>query len=152
MDEKLTSQLKKLSKGEYGECIVEDLITQQTINVSLEDFEAIEEFMGWMQDSKFSRKEKNDIVLQAVKHFGDIPQILQTFEEIGEVQQAINKAWKDRSEENVNHLATELAQVVLMLNQICDIFGVPHRQFMIAYDGELRRLKERLDKERKITQ
>ena len=47
MDEKITSQLKKLSKGDYGECIVEDLVTQQTIYLSLEDFEAIQEFMKW---------------------------------------------------------------------------------------------------------
>jgi hypothetical protein len=47
MNEKITSQLKKLSKGDYGECIVEDLVTQQTIYISLEDFEAIQEFMKW---------------------------------------------------------------------------------------------------------
>ena len=47
MNEKITSQLKKLSKGDYDECIVKDLVTQQTIYISLEDFEAIQEFMKW---------------------------------------------------------------------------------------------------------
>ena len=57
----ITSQLKKLSKGEYGECIVEDLIAQQTINISLEDFEEIQEFMKWYNIEKETNQGKCDV-------------------------------------------------------------------------------------------
>jgi NTP pyrophosphatase (non-canonical NTP hydrolase) len=103
-----------------------------------------------MEDEiSFCKQEKDKIIRDAVQMYGYVPQIMQTFEEMGELIQAINKAWKSDDVENKEYkdnLVLELAQVILMLNQITYIFGISHEEFSKQYKIELYKLKERLAK------
>ena len=58
------------------------------------------------------------------QHYGLGNQIIQTSEEVGELLQAMSKYKRDPSEIHQNAIATEVADVYIMLKQIVQLVGL----------------------------
>ena len=96
---------------------------------------------------------------RAIAHFGEGMQLLKTMEEAGELVQAVAKytalpvpamsdAEAEHAKQTINHLAEEIADVRIMLEQVCMIFDIEERAQQWRWH-KLVRLKERLDLQEK---
>lgn len=87
---------------------------------------------------------------RAIDTYGATQQVWKAVEEMGELVQALAKLAGDPGAPNpeynqrVDHVAEEIADVRIMLEQICMIFDIEERAGQWRYH-KLQRLKERLD-------
>ena len=90
--------------------------------------------------------ETNEIYRAALVIFGDSCQIEKTFEEIGEFMEALIKCKYGR--DKMNHLAEEIADVHIMLDQMAVLFGCEAEvEHMKRY--KIRRLEQRIEEAQK---
>ena len=90
--------------------------------------------------------ETNEIYRAALVVFGDSRQIEKTFEEIGEFMEALIKCKYGR--DKMPHLAEEMADVHIMLDQMAVLFGcVDEVERMKRY--KIRRLEQRIEEAKK---
>lgn len=93
-----------------------------------------------------------EIYEQAVKHYGNLNQIVKAMEECGELIRALAR-WLQGDPDVVN-IAEEIADVEIMVEQIKIIFGkqfdVKHGEIFLGFkkSEKLNRLAERLAMER----
>lgn len=89
-------------------------------------------------------KSKRWILYQkTLKHWGKEAQLMMLFEEIGELQQAISK--KSRGQGSILHIAEEVADVEIMLEQIKVLYCIDAKVEECRKD-KLQRLKLMLNK------
>jgi len=76
---------------------------------------------------------------EALEAFGKTHQILMLFEEIGELQQAINKRLRG-IDTDLTNLEEEIADVEIMLEQMRIIFGIDELSYKFTKGNKLIRL------------
>ena len=72
--------------------------------------------------NKVTYEQRAQVYLNALNHFGETAQIVMAPEELSEVQKDICK--KMRGYDNADHLAEEIADATIMLEQIRLFFGL----------------------------
>lgn len=65
-----------------------------------------------------------DIYDRAIEHYGDKKQLLQACEECAELIQAISKATRYEGKSYVDGVCEEIADVLIMCEQVRRIFGI----------------------------
>lgn len=84
----------------------------------------------------------DEICDQAVKYFGCKHQITKTIEELAELQIALSRYLNlEPDDENI---AEEIADVFIMLNQLCIVFG--QEKVKTAFTAKMERLEKRIEK------
>lgn len=83
------------------------------------------------------------IYADAIAHYGAQNQMIVAIEELSEVQKEVCKYL--RGQGNAGHLAEEIADATIMLEQLTIIFGIRSRVGEFV-DQKTKRLKERMDK------
>lgn len=87
------------------------------------------------------RKDKK-LLYRAICTFGPEAQIKKTFEEMGELQEAICKV--DTGRDTLEHLAEEVADVQIMLDQVILMYGI--EETVVDWREEkLGRLREKIE-------
>lgn len=95
---------------------------------------------------------KEDL-LKIIKHYGVNAQQRQFAEEVFELQEAIieyeNSGCYDEEDsvEFVNHIAEEIADVMIMLNQFKAYYGIPNETILVFMRGKVDRQLERIKNE-----
>jgi NTP pyrophosphatase (non-canonical NTP hydrolase) len=89
--------------------------------------------------------EKDETCRMALKHFGSEHQMLKMVEECNELANALMHYIDNRA--TADDVITELADVVVMLNQMVLVFGIPQTEEEI--ERKYARLKGRIENERK---
>ena len=95
---------------------------------------------------------KEDL-LKIIKHYGVNAQQRQFNEETFELQEAIieyeNSGCYDEEDsvEFVNHIAEEIADVMIMLNQFKAYYGIPNETILVFMRGKVNRQLERIKNE-----
>ncbi len=88
------------------------------------------------------RTDRLNLYRRALKEWGNEAQVLMTFEECGELINALAKFPRERvTKEDV---ITELADVTIMCEQLALLFG--YGDFQQEKENKLKRLEERLNK------
>ena len=91
--------------------------------------------------NKITYEERMQVYTNALIHFGDKAQMIVAIEELSECQKEICKIL--RGGENFPHLAEEIADATIMLEQLRLIFNI-NDQVCQCMDNKVRRLQERL--------
>ena len=85
-----------------------------------------------------------NIMLDALEHYGNRPQVDMIIEEMSELTKELLK--NRRGEENRSMIADEMADVYIMLEQLKFIFDVDETELKVNAEFKLRRLNERLNR------
>ena len=91
--------------------------------------------------NRITYMERTQVYAQALDTFGTINQLVVALEELSEVQKEICKAM--RSEVNLQHLAEEIADASIMLEQLRLIFDINDEVSNIM-DAKVERLRQRI--------
>ncbi len=83
----------------------------------------------------------NDIYDRAIAHYGDKKQLLQACEECAELIQAISKATRYNGESYVYGVCEEIADVLIMCEQVRRIFGISNVDIGKERERKLARLE-----------
>ena len=87
-----------------------------------------------------------DIYKKAINTFGESAQMIVALEECSELQKEITKLLRGKG--NLEHLAEEMADVEIMLEQLELIYGVGLiQQKQVFKENKLKRLAERINLE-----
>jgi len=89
-----------------------------------------------------ANEERKRIYLSALAKWGDRAQMIVAIEELSECQKEICKIL--RGGENFPHLAEEIADATIMLEQLCLIFNLD-AQVNACMDTKVRRLEKRIE-------
>ena len=95
---------------------------------------------------------KNEL-LEIIQHYGVNAQQRQLAEEVFELQEAIieyeNSGCYDEEDsvEFINHIAEEIADVMIMLNQFKAYYGIPNETILVFMRGKVNRQLERIKNE-----
>ena len=95
---------------------------------------------------------KEDL-LKIINHYGVNAQQRQLAEEVFELQEAIieyeNSGCYDEEDsvEFINHIAEEIADVMIMLNQFKAYYGIPNETILVFMRGKVNRQLERIKNE-----
>ena len=82
------------------------------------------------------------LLYRAIRTFGADAQIKKTFEEMGELQEAICKV--DTGRDTLEHLAEEVADVQIMLDQVILMYGI-EETVADWREEKLGRLREKIE-------
>lgn len=97
-----------------------------------------------------TEKSCEDILREAVLHYGGPMQEIKAIEELGELIQAIAKRWTcggaEESDEAMSNLAEEMADVEIMLEQLKIVYGNQNK-VAIWREIKLGRLSARMREE-----
>ena len=92
---------------------------------------------------------KEDL-LKIIKHYGVNAQQRQLAEEVFELQEAITGYENDYEGLNMgndtNHIAEEIADVMVMLNQFKAYYGIPNETILECMRGKVNRQLEKIKK------
>ena len=86
--------------------------------------------------------ERDEILKNALKHYGANSQRIVAIEEMSELTKELCKV--ARGEENAAHIAEEIADVRIMLDQMEIMFDC-RKQVELIESGKLERLRKRLE-------
>lgn len=94
----------------------------------------------------FNKETKEKLFSKAIKTYGADAQCLVAIEEMAELTKAISKEHRARGKENhidaLVDIAEEIADVRIMLEQLCIIYGINTERFE---EDKLKRLAGRLE-------
>lgn len=83
----------------------------------------------------------NDIYDRAIAHYGDKKQLLQACEECAELIQAISKVTRYTGKSYVDGVCEEIADVMIMCEQVRRIFGISPADIEKERERKLARLE-----------
>lgn len=86
-------------------------------------------------------EERQKTYTNALRRYGEEVQLVVALEELSECQKEICKFLRGYG--NAGHLAEEIADAIIMLEQVCYIFGL-NEQVCEMMDKKILRLEERL--------
>lgn len=95
--------------------------------------------------NRISYEKRTEVYHEALKTFGAATQLIVALEELSEVQKEICKAY--RGEGNTLHLAEEIADATIMLEQLRQLFSI-NEEVCKAMDAKVVRLQQRIQKEK----
>lgn len=87
-----------------------------------------------------------DVLEAAIEHYGCPHQMLKLIEELGELSREVTKVLLD--EADIEHLAEEMADVLILLDQMQSIFPEVSQKWPEYYDIKVERLRQRMEKEK----
>ena len=95
--------------------------------------------------NRYNYEERAKVYADALATFGTGIQLIVALEEMSEVQKEICKAL--RGECNPEHLAEEVADAIIMLEQVRQMFGISE---LVVYmmDNKITRLQKNIQKEK----
>ena len=85
-----------------------------------------------------------DVYRNAIRSYGKEAQCRQAMEECAELIQAVNKCLRAGTEDNIIHMFDEVADVVIMIEQLCVMYGWDYENIRKARVRKLVRLAKRL--------
>lgn len=88
--------------------------------------------------------EQIKVVREAIRHYGYDHQIMVAVEEMGELLQALSKF--KRHEGDINNIIEEIADVEIMMQQLCLMFEC-YEEVVAVRRQKIERLKKRLEDE-----
>lgn len=83
-----------------------------------------------------------NIMLDALEHYGNGPQVDMAIEEMSELTKELLK--DRRGKENRSDIAMEMADVYIMLEQLKFIFGIDETELKVNAELKIQRLKNRI--------
>ncbi|MBV3127491.1 MULTISPECIES: hypothetical protein [Thomasclavelia] len=83
-----------------------------------------------------------NIMLDALEHYGNGPQVDMVIEEMSELTKELLK--DRRGKENRSDIAMEMTDVYIMLEQLKFIFGIDETELKVNAEFKLQRLNKRL--------
>lgn len=83
-----------------------------------------------------------NIMLDALEHYGNGPQVDMAIEEMSELTKELLK--DRRGKENRSDIAMEMTDVYIMLEQLKFIFGIDETELKVNAEFKLQRLNKRL--------
>lgn len=92
--------------------------------------------------NKINYEERAKVYTDALNTFGANLQLVVALEELSEVQKEICKALRGGA--NIYHLAEEVADATIMLEQVRQIFAI-NAEVCKAMDGKVLRLQQRVE-------
>lgn len=88
----------------------------------------------------------NNIFKQATELWGEVPQIAQMFEEMGELMVAISRYYfRKRKDVSLEDIAEEIVDVRIMTKQMEEVFGI-HDLVKEYWDLKVKQLTQQLEK------
>lgn len=84
-------------------------------------------------------------LIQVIKNYGIHSQTIMLFEEMSELQKEICKLYRKRG--TIDHVIEELADVVIMLEQLQLMLNLEEKKLQEIVDYKMDRLKERMESE-----
>lgn len=91
-----------------------------------------------MLDEKYIK-----IIKEIINHYGKEKQVLQSIEEMSELTKELLKNI-NRNRENETEIILEMADVIIMIIQLIEIFGIDHEKILGAIEYKLLRQEERM--------
>lgn len=91
-------------------------------------------------------EKRKELYQKALKLWGPTAQVFMLMEEIGELMQAVSKYYRKPSAENKEHLAEEIADVEIMLEQMRVVLDVKEKDIQKQKKHKLDRLLIRVNK------
>lgn len=85
----------------------------------------------------------HEVLRKAIKHYGKDSQIIMLFEEMSELQKEVCK--ETRGANNMMHIAEEIADVCIMLEQLKIIYDLCDYEVQNYIDEKTSRLNQRLE-------
>lgn len=95
--------------------------------------------------NKINYEERAKVYTDALETFGATAQLVVALEEMSEVQKEICKTLRGNG--SILHLAEEVADATIMLEQVRQIFGI-NEEVCKAMDGKVARLQQRIEEAR----
>jgi hypothetical protein len=92
--------------------------------------------------NKINYEERAKVYTDALETFGVNVQLVVALEELSECQKEVCKALRGGA--NIYHLAEEVADAIIMLEQVRQIFGI-NEEVCKAMDGKVLRLRRRVE-------
>lgn len=86
-------------------------------------------------------------LLKIIKHYGVNAQQRQLAEEVFELQEAITQYEEPRRYRGTEHIAEEIADVMVMLNQFKAYYNIPNETILVFMRGKVNRQLERIKNE-----
>lgn len=83
-----------------------------------------------------------EIIEKAIKKYGSINQCIVAIEEMSELQKEITKAL--RGEDSRQNIIEEIADVEIMIKQLCRIFHISVKEVYTQRKAKLKRLEKRI--------
>ncbi|MDU2203438.1 MAG: hypothetical protein E7E43_02265 [Thomasclavelia ramosa] len=83
-----------------------------------------------------------NVMLDALEHYGNNPQVDMAIEEMSELTKELLK--NRRGKENRSDIAMEMADVYIMLEQLKFIFGIDETELKVNAELKIQRLKNRI--------
>lgn len=83
-----------------------------------------------------------NIMLDALEHYGNGPQVDMVIEEMSELTKELLK--DHRGKENRSDIAMEMTDVYIMLEQLKFIFGIDETELKVNAELKIQRLKNRI--------
>lgn len=83
-----------------------------------------------------------NIMLDALEHYGNGPQVDMAIEEMSELTKELLK--DRRGKENRSDIAMEMTDVYIMLEQLKFIFGIDETELKVNAESKIQRLKNRI--------
>lgn len=86
-------------------------------------------------------------LLKIINHYGVNAQQRKLAEEVFELQEAITQYEEPRRYCSTEHIAEEIADVMIMLNQFKAYYGIPNETILVFMRGKVNRQLERIQNE-----
>lgn len=138
-----TTALKAADYMEYTTLLADKLtLCHMVYDLTEEKFRSWLRLLNLAEKQSSLEKHSEAICRRALKTYGAAAQIRMTFEEMAELQKELCK--NSRGDENIPHIAEEIADCLIMLEQMQILFDIRDDVSRIAV-AKLARLKERLD-------
>lgn len=140
-----TTALKAADYMEYTTLLADKLtLCHMVYDLSEEKFRSWLRLLNLAEKQSSLEKHSEAICRRALKTYGAAAQIRMTFEEMAELQKELCK--NSRGDENIPHIAEEIADCLIMLEQMQILFCCQDKVdgFIAA---KLKRLEQRMDNE-----
>lgn len=89
--------------------------------------------------------QQNKTIYRAIQTFGERNQVMQSIEELMELQKALFEN-VHRGTDNKANIAEEVADVEIMLAQVKKIYGIEQNEIEVTKDRKLERLEHTISK------
>lgn len=87
-----------------------------------------------------------NLLIKIANHYGKEKQVLQTIEEMSELTKELLKNI-NRNEENKTDVILEIADVIIMIMQLIELYGIDREKLLGAIEYKLLRQEERIKKD-----
>lgn len=131
------SAVGQYERGEHEPTVFSAACIAEALGLSLD-------YLSGRSNGEFVERDGYNILCKAIDAFGERTQIKKFFEEAAELQEAVCKLMDGRDE--VEHVAEEIADLSIMLDQLRIIFGCGKRVDEITAE-KLARLERRIEKQ-----